>query len=46
MTYNRLKSNILSMSLQVVHDLALYYSDVSIDADEKRVLFSEVAVFL
>lgn len=29
----------LSKSLRIVHDLALYHSDVPIDAEEKRALF-------
>lgn len=30
----------LSKSLKLVHDMALYHSDISINADEKRALFS------
>lgn len=29
----------LSKSLKMVHDMALYHSDISINADEKRALF-------
>lgn len=29
----------LSKSLKLVHDMALYHSDISINADEKRALF-------
>lgn len=29
----------LSKSLRMVHDMALYHSDISINADEKRALF-------
>jgi hypothetical protein len=30
----------LSKSLKLVHDMALYHSDISINAEEKRALFS------
>ena len=30
----------LSKSLRIVHDLALYHSDIPVDAAEKRALFS------